>query len=158
MTLLDALPDDFRDLLVELADAGAEFVLIGGWAMAVHGRPRATEDLDILVRAEPVNATRVHAALSKFGAPLSAHGVGEHTFALEGQAYRVGRKPNLAELLTKVSGVTYDEAAKDPIAVSLDGRIVRVIGREALLKNKRAAGRPKDLDDVTWLERVGRDE
>jgi hypothetical protein len=58
------LPDDFRDVLVVLADEGAELVLIGGWAMAVHGRPRATEDLDVLVRATPANSTRVVAALA----------------------------------------------------------------------------------------------
>ncbi len=146
------LPDDFRDLLVALADAEVEFVLIGGWAMAVHGSTRATEDLDVLVRADPNNAERVFHALSEFGAPVRAHGVDEQTFGVEGSAYRFGLKPLLAEVLTKVSGVTFDEAVVDAVIADVDGRPVRVMGRAALIQNKRAAGRHKDLADVEWLE------
>lgn len=152
MPTLD-LPDDFQDLLVELADAGAEFVLIGGWAMAVHGRPRATDDLDVLVRATPENSARVHAALAAFGAPVGPHGVDPSTFATEGPAYRFGTKPLRAEVLTQISGVTFEDAARDALLTTVDGRAVYVIGRDALVRNKRAAGRHKDLDDVEWLER-----
>ena len=74
------LPDDFRDLLVALADARADFVLIDGWAMAVHGRPRATEDMDVLVRATPANSAKVFEALAAFGAPVGPHGVTANTF------------------------------------------------------------------------------
>lgn len=161
MAALDGLSDDFRDLLVALADAEAEFVVVGGWAMAVHGRPRATEDLDVLVRADDVNAGRVFDALTRFGAPLAAHGVTREHFAVAGRAYRFGVKPTLVELLTKISGVSFEQAAHAARTVEVDGRTVRVIGRSALLTNKRAAARPKDLDDVEWLERnsepAGRD-
>lgn len=150
------LPDDFRDLLVALSDARAEFVLIGGWAMAVHGRPRATEDLDVLVRATPANSARVFAALDAFGAPVGPHGVDANTFGAEGPAYRLGMKPLRIEVLTKISGVSFDEAASEPVLADVDGRVVPVIGREALLRNKRAAGRHKDLDDAEWLELHGR--
>lgn len=153
MPAFDALSEDFRDLLVALADAGAEFVVVGGWAMAVHGRPRATEDLDVLVRATPENAERVYRALVAFGAPVAAHGVSPSHFAEPGHAYRFGVKPNLVELLTKISGVEFDVGATDARVVELDGRAVKVIGRAALLANERAAARPKDLDDVAWLER-----
>jgi hypothetical protein len=68
--VLIELPDDFRDLLLELADAGAEFVLVGGHAVAFHGHPRATKDMDILIRADKSNAERVYVALAAFGAPL----------------------------------------------------------------------------------------
>ncbi len=149
------LPDDFRDLLVALADAEAECILIGGWAMAVHGRPRATEDLDVLVRASAANSQRVFTALSAFGAPVGPHGVNPTTFENEGPAYRFGVQPLRIELLTKVSGVSYDDATRDPLRAEVDGRIILVIGREALLRNKRAAGRHKDLDDVEWLELHG---
>lgn len=148
------LPDDFRDVLVALADEGAEFVVIGGWAMAVHGRPRATEDLDVLVRATPANSIRVVAALAAFGAPIGPHGVDATTFAREGPAYRIGMKPLRIEVLTKISGTSFEEAASDPLHANVDGRDVLVIGREALLRNKRAAGRHKDLDDVEWLEKA----
>jgi len=147
------LPADFRDLLVELADARAEFVLIGGWAMAVHGRPRATEDLDVMVRATPQNSERVHRALVAFGAPVGPHGIEPDAFAVEGPAYRFGTKPLRAEVLTQISGITFDEARTDALTATIDGRTVPVIGRDALLRNKRAAGRHKDLDDVEWLER-----
>ena len=74
-------------------------------------------------------------------------------FAVEGPAYRFGAKPLRAEVLTQISGVTFDEAATDSLTTAVEGRPVRIIGREALLRNKRAAGRHKDLDDVEWLER-----
>lgn len=151
MSLLE-LPDDFRDLLAALADAGAEFVLIGGWAMAVHGRPRATEDLDVLVRASSANSRRVFEALAAYGAPVGAHGVSRATFETEGPAYRLGVKPLCIEVLTKVSGIEFDDATNDALHTEVDGRDIVVIGRQALLRNKRAAGRHKDLDDVEWLE------
>ncbi len=149
------LTDDFRDVLVELADAGADFVLVGGWAMAVHGRPRATEDLDVLVRATPANSAKVFAALAAFGAPVGPHGVDAGTFESEGPAYRMGIKPLCIEVLTKISGISFDEAAANRVQANVDGRLVSVIGRDALLRNKRAAGRHKDLDDAEWLERHG---
>ena len=149
------LPDDFRDVLVALADARVDFVLIGGWAMAVHGRPRATEDLDVLVRATSANSARVFAALAAFGAPVGPHGVDANTFGSEGPAYRIGIRPLRIEVLTKISGVSFDEAASEPLLANVDGRTISVIGRPALLQNKRAAGRHKDLDDVAWLEHHG---
>jgi hypothetical protein len=69
------LPEDYSDLLLELLDAGAEFVVVGGWAVAVHGHGRATDDLDILVRPTPENAEKIYRALERFGGPLVAHGV-----------------------------------------------------------------------------------
>ena len=152
------LPDDFGDVLVALADARADFLLIGGWAMAVHGRPRATEYLDVLVRATPANSARVFAALAAFGAPVGPHGVDRNTFLSEGPAYRIGVKPLRIEVLTKISGVSFDEAANEALDADVDGRVVVVIGREALLRNKRAAGRHKDLDDVEWLEQAASGE
>ncbi|MBN8615982.1 MAG: nucleotidyl transferase AbiEii/AbiGii toxin family protein [Deltaproteobacteria bacterium] len=153
MPTFDELPADFRDFLVALVEAHADFVLIGGWALAVHGRPRATEDLDILVRPTPVNAQRVYRALVAFGAPVAAHGVSEQLFAADRYGYRFGVKPNLIEVLTTISGVDFDTCLVDVVTVEIDEHKVPVIGREALLRNKKAAARDKDLDDVRWLER-----
>lgn len=147
-----ALPTDFRDLLIALSDADAEFVVVGGYAVAAHGYVRATEDLDVLVRPSQENASKVFRALADFGAPVAAHGVTEGLFAKPGYGYRMGIKPNLIELLTEIDGVSFDDAIRDHRAVSVEGRTVPVIGRRALLANKRAAGRPKDLADVEWLE------
>ena len=81
-----ALVDDFKDLLIAFVDESVDFLLIGGWAMALHGRVRATDDLDVFVRASAENAQRVFRALAAFGAPVDAHGVTEELFADEGFA------------------------------------------------------------------------
>jgi hypothetical protein len=153
MAVLDALPEDFRDFLVAMADVNAEFVLVGGWAVAVHGRPRTTEDLDVFVRPTPENSERVYRALAAFGAPVHAHGLRPDVFSAGGYGYRFGIKPNLVEVLTTISGVDFDTALVERIVVHVDGRSIPVIGRPALVANKRAAARPKDLEDVRWLER-----
>jgi hypothetical protein len=147
-----ALPQDYADLLREFVAARVEFVLIGGWAVAAHGHGRATDDMDVLVRATPENAARVYAALHRFGAPLAAHGVTQGLFAQERYGYRMGLKPLLIEVLTTIDGVTFDEAARDALDVGVGELRVPVIGLNALLANKRASGRPKDLADVEALE------
>jgi hypothetical protein len=146
------LNDDFRDLLVALADAGADFLLIGGWALALHGYGRGTDDLDVLVRGTADNATRVFRALRAFGAPIAAHGITEELFASEGYGYRMGRKPNLIEILTSIDGISFEDAWRDHRVFRLDGRDIPVISRRAMIQNKKAAGRAKDLADVEWLE------
>lgn len=146
------LPADFRDLLTCLADEGADFLLIGGYALAVHGYVRATDDLDVLVRPTRANAERVFRALVSFGAPIEAHAVTEGLFAAERYGYRMGIHPNVIELLTTIDGVSFDEAWEGHRVTEIDGREIPVIGRRALLANKRAAGRPQDLADVAWLE------
>src|SRR5690606_9950778 len=147
-----------RELLTTFADEGVEFVLIGGWAMGLHGHGRGTDDLDVLVRPTPENAQRVYNALVRFGAPVAAHGVTEGLFGQSGYGYRMGLKPNLIEVLTVVDGIEFDEATAEGKSLELDGRSIPYIGRQALLKNKRAAGRPKDLADVDWLERHPTDD
>jgi hypothetical protein len=146
------LPQDYSDLLLELLNAGAEFVVIGGWAVAVHGHGRATDDLDVLVRPTPENALRVYEALRRFGAPVEAHGVTADLFATERYGYRIGIKPVLIEVLTTVSGIDFDDAIRERVLAQVEGRSVPFIGRRALLANKRAAGRAKDLADIEALE------
>jgi hypothetical protein len=85
------LPADYRDLLVEFVDRGVEFVLVGGWAVAVHGHGRATDDMDVFIKASPENARRTYQALLAFGAPVAAHGITEGLFCQEGYGYRLGR-------------------------------------------------------------------
>jgi len=149
-----ALPQDYADLLFDLLDAGAEFVVIGGWAVAIHGHGRATDDLDILIRPTPENAARVFDALQRFGAPLAAHGVTPGLFTKARYGYRIGMKPVLIEILTTIDGVDFEEASREPVMVQVEGRSIPFIGRRALLTNKRASGRTKDLADVEALESV----
>ena len=112
----------------------------------------------MLVRATPENAERVMRALAAFGAPLSAHGVTAALFAEPGLGYRVGVKPKLIEVLTTISGVSFDEVMQGARVIDVDGRSVSVIGRRALVANKRASGRAKDLADLEWLEAHPDDE
>jgi hypothetical protein len=107
------LPDDFRDLLVELCDAGAEFVVLGGHAVAFHGHPRATKDLDVLVRPETVNAERVYQALAAFGAPLEAFEVHAADFATYDGVLQIGLPPRRIDILNRADGITFDEAIED---------------------------------------------
>ena len=146
------LPDDFRDLLLELCDAGADFVVLGGHAVAFHGHPRATKDLDVLVRALPANAERVYRALAAFGAPLDAFAVKAADFATYDGVLQIGLPPRRIDILNRADGITFDEAVEENASFTLEGRKIPVIGRVALLKNKRAAGRLQDLADIAALE------
>lgn len=146
------LPDDFRDLLIELCDAGADFVVVGGHAVAFHGHPRATKDLDVLVRATRENAAKVYRALAEFGAPLQAFEVAEDDFATYGGVLQLGLPPLRIDILNRVDGVSFDEAADGAPSFELEGRRIPVIGRAALLKNKRATGRAQDIADLEALE------
>jgi predicted nucleotidyltransferase len=148
------LPDDFRDLLVSLVDGGADFVIVGGFAVAHHGYVRATKDIDVLVRATPDNAAKLLRALASFGAPIQALGLSESDFVAEGRVVQLGVPPLRVDLLTSATGIDYATATAEAATIDVDGRAVRVIGLSALLKNKRAAGRPQDLADVAELEKL----
>lgn len=146
------LPEDFRDLLIELSDAGAAFVVLGGHAVAFHGHPRATKDLDVLIRADADNAARVYRALAAFGAPLSAFEVQPADFAAYDGVLQVGLPPRRIDILNRADGITFNEAIAEDASFTLEGRRIAVIGLAALLKNKRAAGRAQDLADIEALE------
>jgi len=148
------LPLDFRDLLVLLADHGAEFVMVGGHAVAFHGHPRATKDLDVLVRATPENAKKVYAALAEFGAPLETFEVSEQDFGTYSGVLQIGVAPLRIDILTSISGVTFDRAIGEGSAFTLGNHKIPVIGLGALIENKRASGREQDRADVAVLQRV----
>jgi hypothetical protein len=146
--------DDFVDMLAALKRNDVAFLIVGAYALAAHGYPRATGDIDILVQPTPENALKVHRALLEFGAPVAAHGVSAADFAAEGMVYQLGLPPRRIDLLTSISGVAYQEAA----AETLPGRIgpcdVLFIGKAALIKNKSATGRTKDMADVEQLRQL----
>jgi hypothetical protein len=145
--------DDFRDLLVELHKAKARFVVLGGHAVAFHGHPRATKDLHILVEADADNAKRVYAALAAFGAPLSAFEVGVDDFSSYDGVLQIGVPPRRVDIINRADGITFAEAVAGGETFDVDGHKIPVIGRSALIKNKRAAGRPQDIADVETLKR-----
>ncbi len=145
------LPEDFRDLLLELADQGADFVLVGGHAVAFHGHPRATKDMDVLIRANPSNAEKVYAALAAFGAPLQNFSVEARDFATCDGVLQIGLPPRRVDIINRADGVSFDEAIAEGASFTLEGRRIPVIGRAALIKNKRAAGRAQDVADAEVL-------
>jgi hypothetical protein len=148
------VPDDFVDVIRCLSTEACEFLIVGAHALAIHGSPRATGDLDIFVRADPENARRVMRALTRFGAPLAAHGVTAQDFAKPGAVYQMGLPPRRIDVLTELSGVTFDDAVAEPGFGHIGGEPVRCIGLDAMLTNKRASGRPQDLADAAMLEQL----
>lgn len=151
MTAASGFNDDFLDILRALVESGAEFVVVGAHAVALHGIPRATGDLDVVVRPTPENALRVVDALRAFGAPVDAHGVTGADFEAPGNVYQVGLPPRRIDLMTSLSGVEFDEAWASRVAIELEGMRIPFLGLEALRRNKRATGRDKDLLDLRLL-------
>ncbi len=148
------LHPDYRDMLLCLNDHEAEYVVVGAHAMAVHGFVRSTGDFDVWVRSDPQNSQRVFEALAEFGAPMD--GLTPSSFAQSGLVLQIGVAPVRIDILTTISGhITFDEAFNSASIVLLDGIAVRVLSAELLLRNKLAAGRPKDLLDAENLRGQG---
>ena len=143
---------DFLDLLTALSDAEARFLIVGAYAVGVHGRPRATKDLDLWIEASADNARRVMQALRNFGAPLGD--LAEQDLATPGIGFKMGEPPSRIDILTQIEGVAFEEAWPRRIEASFGSARCAVIGRADLLANKRAAGRPQDLAEVAALERL----
>lgn len=142
---------DFAEMLSTLLAEGVEFLVVGAYAVAAHGWPRATGDLDIWVRPTPENAARVLRALRTFGAPSFDLSVDDLT--RPDTVFQIGVPPGRIDILSGVSGVGFDEAWPGRMTARLGDLDVPVVGHDALVRNKRACGRPKDLADLAWLER-----
>ncbi|MCP4202682.1 MAG: hypothetical protein GY769_12195 [bacterium] len=151
MTAASGFNEDFLDILHALVDCGAEFIVVGAHAMAVHGVPRATGDLDLVVRPTKENAERVFAALQAFGAPIDSHGVTQADFEVPGNVYQIGQPPRRIDLLTAITGVEFEEAWASRIEVEIDEMRISFLGLETLRCNKSAIGRKKDLLDLELL-------
>ena len=149
------LNPNFKDMLVALNDAEVEYLVVGAYAMAAHGCPRSTGDIDFWVRATPENAERVWAALSSFGAPMFQISVDE--LSTPDVVFQIGIAPQRIDVMTSVSGIEFDDAWPHRLVADLDGVKADVIGREQLLKNKLASGRAKDILDADIL-RSGHDD
>lgn len=139
--------EDFLDLLSALCAADARFLVVGAYAVGVHGRPRATKDLDVWIEPSRENAARVMRALRQFGAPLMD--LTEDDLATPGVGFMMGLPPRRIDLLTQVSGVEFADAWARRIEVTFgEGLRCPVISLEDLVANKRAADRPQDRADV----------
>jgi hypothetical protein len=140
---------DFLDLLRAFIDRNVRFLIVGAYALAVHGRPRATGDLDVWVDPTPENAANVVAALEQFGAPTAQ--VSAADFSRPGIVFQMGLPPLRIDVLTELSALTFSDAWSSRTRAAFGPVMVDVIGREAFIRNKRATGRARDLGDIESL-------
>jgi len=143
------LNSDYKEMLQCLLDHQVRFLLVGAYALAVHGYPRATKDIDFFVWATPENAVSLMNALAQFGAPLD--GVSAADFSSKGIVFQIGNSPRRVDILTSISGIEFEQAYSNKTIVSLEGLEVPVISLMDLIVNKRASARPQDLVDVEKL-------
>ena len=145
------LPDDFKEFLNLLNENQVEYLVVGGWALGVHGYIRATGDIDIWIGREEANLDRLLDALSAFGVPGE---ISKNFFRELGNVFRMGASPLRIEIITEATGVDFSDCFRNKIEVIIEGLSVPFISYEDFVKNKRKSGRLKDLAD---LESLGED-
>jgi hypothetical protein len=144
--------DDWADLLHALLDTGARFLVVGAHALAIHGVPRGTQDLDIWIDPTADNSERVWRGLAAFGAPLQSLQISLDDLQRPDTVIQLGLPPNRIDLLTTITGLPdFDRAWAGRVEHLVRGRSVSFLGRAALIENKRATGRRKDLGDLEAL-------
>jgi hypothetical protein len=150
------LNEDYREMLQVLGDEKVRFLLVGAYALAAHGYPRATMDIDIWVMPTPDNADAVLRALRRFGAPLN--NLTKADLEQEGTVFQIGVAPRRIDIITEASGLQFDEAFSHASPVDVEGIQVYIPSVADLIRNKRASGRTKDLADAEALENLATDK
>ena len=145
---------DFSDLLSAFNAEGVEYLVVGAYALAAHGRVRATGDIDVWIHATQQNARRVLSALTEFGAPL--HDLNEQDLSQPGLVFQIGVAPVRIDILTSIDGVEFTQAWTSRFETRFAGQPVHVLSEAHLILNKKTVGRPQDLADVDWLENPGK--
>ena len=145
------LNNDYKEILQLLLNEKVDFLLVGAYALAAHGYPRSTGDIDIWVKPSQENAEKVYRVILKFGAPI--YGLTQDDLTKEDIVFQIGVAPRRIDFLTSISGVEYPDAEKDKINVDIDGLHLPFISLKKLIKNKEASGRPKDIEDVKKLKK-----
>ncbi|MGQ0573510.1 MAG: nucleotidyl transferase AbiEii/AbiGii toxin family protein [Pseudonocardia sp.] len=143
------LDRDFSEFIACCAAREVRFLVVGGYALAAHGHPRYTKDLDIWLRLDPDNARRLIDALADFG--FGSLGLTVADFAEPGTVVQLGRAPKRIDLLTTIDGVTFEECWPVRVEIDIDGAAVPFIDVDHLVVNKRASGRTQDLADAETL-------
>jgi predicted nucleotidyltransferase len=146
------LNNDYKDILQNLLDKKVKFLLVGAYAMAAHGYPRATMDIDLWVMPSPENAALVLNALQDFGAPLED--ISPDDFQKEGLIFQIGIAPRRIDILTSIDGLKFEDAFSNSQAIDIEGIPVHVLSVPDLIKNKHLTGRTKDLADAEALEEI----
>ena len=143
------IQQDFRDLLELFNTHKVEYIIVGGYALAFHGAPRYTGDIDIYVKPDNGNAKQVMSALYEFG--FGSVGLVAADFEKSGQVIQLGVPPVRIDIITSIGGVSWDEAFSGQVAGRYGNVQVYFLGRKQFIKNKRAVGRKKDLADIEAL-------
>ena len=143
------LDKDFKEFVSLLNAHKVQYLIVGGYAVAAHGLPRYTGDFDTWVWLSQQNAQKVVDVLEAFG--FGGLGLSVEDFSREDSVVQLGYPPHRIDLLTTLTGLTFEDAWSHRLEVDIDGEIVGFIGREDLISNKRAVGRPQDLADVSRL-------
>jgi len=143
------LQKDLREFIESLNSHHVEYLIVGAFALAFHGAPRSTGDIDILLRRSPENAERIESVLVDFS--FASLGLSAADFIDADQIIQLGQPPNRIDLLTSITGVEFEEAWAGRVAADLHGIPVHFLGRECLIRNKRATGRTRDLADLEAL-------
>jgi len=146
------LNEDYKEMLQGLLDQKVEFIVVGAYALAAHGFPRATGDIDIWVKPDKNNSKKVYKALARFGAPINE--IREDEFSQPGLIFQIGVVPRRIDIITKIDAVEFKEADLDKIFVDIDDLKVPVLSVDKLIKNKMATGREKDLLDAKLLKKI----
>ena len=144
------LAKDFKEFVALLHAHEVDYLVVGGYAMAVHGRPRQTGDLDVWIRRTPDNARRLLTVLDDFG--FGGLGLSDADFTIEDRVVQLGYPPLRIDLLTGIDGVDFDSAWASRLVFPYDGLPINFIGLDALKANKLASGRPRDIDDLDQLQ------
>lgn len=144
------LNEDYRDILQALSDEKVKFILVGAYALAAHGYPRATMDIDIWVMPSPDNAEAVLRALRSFGAPLQ--NLTQKDLEEDGTVFQIGVAPRRIDIITTVTGLKFEQTYYNAVLVNIEGIDVHIPSIADLIINKRATGRTKDLADAEALE------
>lgn len=143
---------DLIELLSSLNDYKVRYLIVGGYAYAVHAEPRYTKDIDIWVDPAPSNARKIFACLKAFGAPVSS--LAAKTFSEPGMLLIFGREPNRVDILNELKGLSFSAAYKESCKVVIEHVPVRVVSLEHLIKLKTLANRPQDRLDIKKLKAI----
>jgi hypothetical protein len=144
------LSRDFIDILSAFSEEKVDYMVVGGYAMAFHGYARATGDIDLWIRISEENAEKVWRALRSFGAPLFDLNIDD--LKTPGMVFQMGVVPNRIDIINEIEAVNFDDAWRDHKTVKIEGFEIPLIGKNQLILNKKALGRPKDQLDVLWME------
>lgn len=144
------LNKDLREFIALLNSEKVEYVLVGGYALAFHGVPRYTGDIDFLVRPTVENGARIESVLRAFG--FASMNLTAADFSAPDRIVQLGHPPFRIDLLTSISGVPFEEIWNNRMASELEGLPIAVISRADLIRNKQASGRPRDIADLAALD------